>query len=54
VGQVRYYQAEGNQTQRWYKDEGDITAGTVIDDIPHEFESLQYSVGLQITGIAGL
>jgi hypothetical protein len=52
VGSFRYYQAEGNQTQRWYRDEGEITAGTEIENIPHEFESYQYSVGLQIVGIA--
>lgn len=54
VGQFQYYQAEGNQTQRWYRDEGEITAGTVIEEIPHEFECLQYSIGLQVVGIAGL
>ena len=53
VGRFRYFQANGNQTQRWYRDEGEITAGTEIKNIPHVFESYQYSVGLQIVGIAG-
>ena len=53
VGGFRYYHAEGNQTQRWYRGEGNISAGTEISGIPHEFESYQYSIGLQIVGIAG-
>ncbi len=48
VGQFSYYTAEGDQTQRWYQDEGSIAAGTEIKDIPHEFESFQYTISLQI------
>ena len=48
VGRFSYYTAEGDQTQRWYQDEGSIAAGTEIKEIPHEFESFQYSIGLQI------
>jgi len=46
-GQFRYFNAKGNQTQRWYAAEPGVSAGTVIEGIPHEFISYQYLVGLR-------
>ena len=48
VARFSYFTAEGDQTQRWYQDEGSIASGTEIKDIPHEFESFQYTISMQI------
>ena len=48
VAELRYFSAEGDQTQRWYEDDGETPAGTEITGIPYEFRSLQYSIGLKI------
>jgi len=48
VGQLWYFRASGDQTQRWYRDEGDIPAGTIVDNIPHQFRSYQFSISLQV------
>ncbi|KPL07467.1 hypothetical protein AMJ86_04455, partial [bacterium SM23_57] len=47
-GEFRYFQADGVQTQRWYRDGGNTPAGTEVSNIPHEFESYQYLIGLQV------
>jgi hypothetical protein len=47
-GDFLYFSADGTSTQTWYRDEGDITAGTVIRDIPHKFQSTQYMVGIMM------
>jgi hypothetical protein len=47
-GDFLYFSADGTSTQTWYRDEGDITAGTVIRDLPHEFKSTQYMVGIMV------
>ena len=48
IGEFRYFRADGIQTQRWYRDEGNTLAGTEERDIPHEFKSYQYLVGAEI------
>ena len=40
VGERRFFHAEGQVDQRWYRDE-DLPEGTVIADLPYELESLQ-------------
>ena len=50
LGDLRFNHAEGEVTQTWYRNE-DMPAGTVIEDIPYEMESLQYEFGFQI-GVA--
>jgi hypothetical protein len=49
-GGLRYFYAEGQVTQRWYRD-GDLPEGFVIPDIPYELESLQFDIGLDL-GVA--
>jgi hypothetical protein len=45
TGEFRFYHAEGEADQRWYRDE-DMPEGTVIEGLPHELESLQYGLTL--------
>ena len=47
LGDLRFNHAEGDVTQTWYRNE-DLPAGTVIDNIPYEMESLQYEVGFRV------
>jgi hypothetical protein len=42
-----YKYADTRQTQEWYMDEGDIEAGYIIGDIPHEIETTQYRLGIE-------
>jgi hypothetical protein len=46
-GELRYYHAEGDVDQRWYRDE-DLPAGTEINDIPYEIESFQGQIGASL------
>ncbi len=52
-GNVRYYSVDGDQTQRWYQDEGQqgtdyyVPAGTEISNLPHDFTSLQYGASIR-------
>jgi hypothetical protein len=48
TGDVRYMGAQGEQTQRWYQNDGQTPAGTEIGGIPYEFRTFQYSIGLTI------
>jgi hypothetical protein len=51
-GDLRYFHANGEVTQRWYRDEttpdGTTPAGTTLTGLPHGFKSLQYSVGVHV------
>ena len=47
TGELRFFHAEGNVDQRWYRDE-DLPAGTEILDIPYQLESLQAQIGVSV------
>ena len=47
-GEIDYLNASGGQNQTWYADEGNISAGTRIKDIPYTFSNLQYGFGLNL------
>ena len=53
-GYLRYYVVDGDQTQTWYQDEGDpsdefyVPAGTTIDNLPHEFKTMQYGANVRL------
>jgi hypothetical protein len=46
-GELRFFHAEGDVDQRWYRDE-DLPAGTEIRDIPYQLESLQAQISLSV------
>jgi hypothetical protein len=48
VANMRYYYAEGEQQQRWYRDEGSIDSGTTITQIPLTFKTLYYGIGFEV------
>jgi hypothetical protein len=47
IGELRFFHAEGDVDQRWYRDE-DLPAGTEILDIPYQLESLQAQIGVSV------
>jgi hypothetical protein len=47
LGELTFYHAEGDTDQTWYRDE-DLPAGTQINDIPYEIESLQARIGITL------
>ena len=47
AGELRFFHAEGQVDQRWYRDE-DLPEGTVIPDLPYQLESLQLQIGASI------
>jgi hypothetical protein len=46
--EANYLAANIEQTQRWYRDEGTVPAGTVISGIGHEIRSLQIGAELSV------
>jgi hypothetical protein len=46
-GDLQYIYAKGEQRQEWYANMGQ-PAGTIIEEIPYQFESLQYAFGINI------
>jgi hypothetical protein len=47
IGELRFFHAEGDVDQRWYRDE-DLPAGTEINDIPYQLQSLQTQISLNV------
>jgi hypothetical protein len=47
VTELRFLHAEGQVTQRWYRD-GDLPTGSEIADLPYQLESTQLDLGLSI------
>ena len=47
TGELRFFHAEGDVDQIWYRDE-DLPEGSEIRDIPYQFESLQGQIGVSL------
>lgn len=47
IGEFRFFHAEGDVDQLWYRNE-DLPAGTEINNIPYEIESLQGRIHISV------
>ncbi len=51
VVDCQWQKAFGYQTAEWLEDEGSVPAGTVIENIPHEFNSFYYKINISFSWV---